>query len=324
LSPQLDLFGPSESGPDAIGASSANGYARLVDLAGRLPATIRLGTSSWAFAGWEGVMYGKPLPAPVLSCAGLANYARHPLLRTVGLDRTFYAPISADEFRRHAEQVPADFAFLVKAPQAFTAPFSYETREPSAEYLDPVPARDLFVDPCREGLGDRAGPLVFQFPPQGRAITREPVAFAGRLATFLSKLPRGPQYAVEFRDRELLVPEVMRALESAGARLCLGVHARMPPVGVQAAAATSLGPGPLVIRWNLHSGYADAEAKSRYAPFDRLVDEDPATRAAIATLAREATARADPVWIIANDKAEGSAPPALERLARAIVEPGAG
>jgi len=322
LSPQLDLFGQAaEPDPTTKGASPAERDARLVELAGRLPAPIRLGTSSWAFSGWAGVVYERHLPAPVLSREGLATYARHPLLRTVGLDRTFYAPIPEDEYRRLAQQVPAGFTFLVKAPQAFTAPFSYESREPNAEYLDPAPAGDQFIGPCMAGLREHAGPLVFQFPPQGRAITREPGAFAERLAGFLAKLPRGPLYAVELRDRELLAPEVMRALEAGGARLCLGVHARMPPVGIQAAAATSLGGGPLVIRWNLHAGFAYEEAKSRYAPFDRLVDEDPATRAAIATLAREAAARDDPVWIIANNKAEGSAPLTLERLARAIVDP---
>ncbi len=322
LSPQLDLFGQAAESDPTAGTSPAQRDAHLVELAARLPAPIRLGTSSWAFAGWAGVVYERPLPAPVLSREGLATYARHPLLRTVGLDRTFYAPIAVDDYRRLAEQVPAGFTFLVKAPQAFTAPFNYESREPNADYLDPVPAGDQFVVPCIEGLGGHAGPLVFQFPPQGRAITREPAAFAGRLAAFLSRLPRGPLYAVELRDRELLAPEVMRSLETGGARLCLGVHARMPPVGVQAAAATSLGAGPLVIRWNLHAGFAYEEAKTRYAPFDRLVDEDPATRVAIATLAREAAARGDAVWIIANNKAEGSAPLTLERLARAIVDPG--
>ena len=323
MSPQLDLFGEAaDPDPNTKGSSPAQRDARLVELAARLPAPVRLGTSSWAFSGWAGVVYDKPLPPPVLSREGLATYARHPLLRTVGLDRTFYAPIPVDEYRRLAEQVPAGFTFLVKAPQMFTAPFRYESREPSAGYLDPAPARDLFVGPCSEGLGACAGPLVFQFPPQGRAITREPAAFAERLAAFLSRLPRGPLYAVELRDRELLAPGVMRALVAGAARLCLGVHARMPPVGIQAAAATALGTGPLVIRWNLHAGFAYEEAKSRYAPFDRLVDEDPATRAAIATLVREAAARGDPVWVIANNKAEGSAPLTLERLAQAIVEPG--
>jgi uncharacterized protein YecE (DUF72 family) len=323
LSPQLDLFGPSaDPDPKARGASPAERDARLLDMAARLPAGIRLGTSSWTFAGWAGTVYERPLPAAVLSREGLATYARHPLLRTVGLDRTFYAPIPEAEYRRMAGQVPPGFTFLVKAPQMFTAATRHDSREPSPEYLAPGPARDLFVGPCAAGLGASAGPLVFQFPPQGRAVTRDPGAFADRLFRFLRALPRGPLYAVELRDRELLAPAVMHALGASGSRLCLGVHARMPPVGVQAAAATSLGPGPLVVRWNLHAGFEYEEARSRYAPFDRLVDEDPATRHAIASLAREAAARGDASWIIANNKAEGSAPLTLERLAAAIVESG--
>ena len=324
LNPQLDLFGglPSPDTAPRVDCPAGND-ARLLGIAARLPPRVRLGTSSWAFSGWAGVVYDRRLPERVLSREGLAAYARHPLLRTVGLDRTFYAPIGEDEYRRHAEQVPAGFRFLVKAPQSLTAAWLFEAREASPHFLDPRAARDLFVAPCLAGLGAAAGPLVFQFPPQGRAVTREPAAFAARLHRFLRDLPRGPTYAVELRDRELLAPETMRALGDAGARLCLSVHARMPTVQVQAAAATALGAGPLVIRWNLHAGYGYEEAKSRYAPFDRLVDEDPATRHAIAGLCRDCAARGDEAWVIANNKAEGSAPLTLERLALAILE-GAG
>lgn len=320
MNSQLDLFGhPSVPEQSREGACPAARDAELQRLASRLSPRIRLGTSSWAFSGWAGVVYDRPLPGRVLSRDGLATYARHPLLRTVGLDRTFYAPISEDDYRRHAEQVPEGFRFLVKAPQSLTAAYLFESREPSPHFMDPAAARDLFVSPCRAGLGAAAGPLVFQFPPQGRSVTRDPAAFATRLQRFLERLPDGALYAVELRDRELLGPETMRALEASGARLCLSVHARMPPVQVQAAAATSLGRGPLVVRWNLHAGFADEEAKSRYAPFDRLVDEDPATRVAIAALCRDCAARGDDAWVIANNKAEGSAPLTLERLARAIV-----
>jgi uncharacterized protein YecE (DUF72 family) len=321
LNSQLDLFDASPDPEPAAGAACpAARDAEILGLAARLSPRIRLGTSSWAFSGWAGVVYDRALPDRVLSRSGLATYARHPLLRTVGLDRTFYAPIGEDEYRRHAAQVPEGFRFLVKAPQSFTAAYHFESREPSRHFLDPAAALDLFVGPCLAGLGEAAGPLVFQFPPQGRSSTRDPGAFASRLQRFLRGLPPGALYAVELRDRELLGPETMRALAEGGARLCLGVHARMPPVQVQAAAATSLGAGPLVVRWNLHAGFAYDEAKARYAPFDRLVDEDPATRAAIAGLCRDCVARGDEAWVIANNKAEGSAPLTVERLARAIVE----
>ena len=324
MNAQLDLFGNlSAPGPAPGGECPAARDAEVLRLASLLSPRIRLGTSSWAFSGWAGVVYDRTLPERVLSRNGLATYARHPLLRTVGLDRTFYAPISEDEYRRHAEQVPEGFRFLVKAPQSLTVAYLFESREPSPHFLDPAAARDLFVGPCQAGLGASAGPLVFQFPPQGRATTRDPAAFAARLHRFLGALPSGPLYAVELRDRELVGAETMRALEASGARLCLSVHARMPPVQLQAAAATSLGAGPLIVRWNLHSGFAYEEAKSRYAPFDRLVDEDPATRIAIAGLCRDCVARGDEAWVIANNKAEGSAPLTVERLARAIVEGGA-
>lgn len=323
MNPQLDLFGQTPP-PDAASgvACPAARDARVLGLASQLSPRIRLGTSSWAFSGRAGLVYDRALPEPVLSRAGLAAYAGHPLLRTVGLDRTFYAPIGEDEFRRHAEQVPQGFRFVVKAPLVLTSAWLFESREPSPHFLDAKAARELFVAPCIAGLGAAAGPLVFQFPPQGRATTRDPAAFGSRLQRFLGGLPVGPLYAVELRDRELLGPETMRALAENGARLCLSVHARMPPVLVQAAAATSLGPGPLVVRWNLHAGFACEEAKSRHAPFDRLVDEDPATRVAIASLCRDCAERGDEAWVIANNKAEGSAPLTIERLALAIVEGG--
>jgi hypothetical protein len=77
---------------------------------------------------------------------------------------------------------------------------------------------------------------------------------------------------------------------------------------------------PLVARWNLHAGRHYAEAKADYAPFDRLVEEDLPTRTALAALARAAAAAGRDVFITINNKAEGSAPCSVARLAAAIAE----
>ena len=318
---QADLFGDLPAAAAEQMQCPADADPEVRRLASLLPGAIRLGTSSWAFPGWRGTVYDQRLPEDQLAREGLAAYARHPLLRTVGIDRSFYAALPEADFRRYAQQVPEAFRFLVKAPQSLTSERLFDRREPSPHFLDARAARDLFIEPCTAGLGSKAGPLVFQFPPLRREFTRgRRTAFADRLARFLGDLPRGPVYAVEFRDRELLASEVMQALAAAGARLCLSIHARMPPAPVQAAAATVLGPGPLVLRWNLHAGQAYEAAKARYAPFDRLVDEDPETRMAIARLCRECAAGGEDAWVIANNKAEGSAPLTLVRLARALVD----
>jgi hypothetical protein len=78
--------------------------------------------------------------------------------------------------------------------------------------------------------------------------------------------------------------------------------------------------GPLIVRWSLHGGFKYEQAKAKYEPFDRLVDEDPATRTALAELAARYAIAGQPVVIAVNNKAEGSAPLTCVKLARAIIE----
>jgi hypothetical protein len=73
------------------------------------------------------------------------------------------------------------------------------------------------------------------------------------------------------------------------------------------------------VRWNLNPRFEYEAAKARYAPFDRLVDEDSSTRESIARLVVVPTAAGHPAYVIANNKAEGSAPLTLEKLAKAVA-----
>jgi len=92
------------------------------------------------------------------------------------------------------------------------------------------------------------------------------------------------------------------------------------PVASEQARETGLDrAGMLCVRWNLHAGLAYEEARLRYAPFTRLVDEDLPNRVALARLALAATARGDPVIVTAHNEAEGSAPLTLTKLAEQIV-----
>lgn len=53
-----------------------------------LPPTVRLGTSSWSFPGWSGIVWDRRYDARTLAHHGLGAYGAHPLLRTVGVDVT--------------------------------------------------------------------------------------------------------------------------------------------------------------------------------------------------------------------------------------------
>jgi hypothetical protein len=108
-------------------------------------------------------------------------------------------------------------------------------------------------------------------------------------------------------------------LQGSGAHHCLGLHPRMPVASEQARVTGLAHAGPLVVRWNLHHGFGYEAAKARYQPFTRLVDEDIPNRVSLARLCLDAVARGQPAFVIANNKAEGSAPLTLFKLAEQIV-----
>ncbi|CAM2176128.1 DUF72 domain-containing protein [Paraburkholderia sacchari] len=348
----------------AKGVLPAEPTQDLLDLGAELPPGVRLGTSSWSFPGWRGIVYGDDYSNSKLARDGLAAYGAHPLLRSVSIDRSFYAPLTVTDYLRYAQQVPDHFRFIVKAPALITdASVRGDRGEPVSAnpcFLNADLAAREFVEPCLAGLGAKAGALVFQFPPLPDQLLADPAVFVERLSAFLAALPPlpgfastpsvdteaggapsggapsggapsggapagdGPCYAVEIRDGILLTPRFVRALRAAGVRYCVGLHARMPDPLRQAAALALMDgeapAGPLIVRWSLHSGFKYEQAKARYEPFNKLVDEDPHTRDALAELAARYAIAGQPVLITTNNKAEGSAPLTCAKLARAIVD----
>ncbi len=317
MAAQLELF--SSAGETPAVAPAAQG-ADHAELAGGLPDGLYLGTSSWSFPGWRDLLYASGCDVRTLARHGLQAYAQHPLFRAVGLDRTFHAPLTAEGYRTYVDQVPAEFRFVVKAPAACTTPRWHATsgrpHGPNRDYLDADYAVTRFLEPCLEGLGTHLGALVFQFPPQGGAVTRAPRAFASRLLAFLEALPIGPLYCVELRDAALLNEDYVAALSAAGVTHCISVHPRLPDVSEQAAVADAALQRALVVRWNLHGGFNYEQARARYRPFDRLLDPDPDTRTAIVDAAMRRLREDRPAFITVNNKAEGSAPLSVIELAR--------
>lgn len=324
---QLSLFeGNAQPGVPhrAVEIAAASVPQETRDLARQLPQGVRLGTSSWHFPGWKNLVWADTETPGDLSRYGLTAYAQHPLFGTVGVDRSFYAPLTARQYATYARQVPENFRFVVKAPSVLTSPWLFGEGsvrgKPNQQFLDASYAIEQFIEPAREGLGDKAGPLLFQFPPLGRAMTRAPERFIAQLQDFLAQLPPGLLYAVEMRDDRVITRRFFASLKETGVRYCVSVHPRMPAVAVQAAAMSGFGPGPLIVRWNLQAGYSYEEAKARFTPFDQLIEEDSATRDSIAQLCMATLASGHECTIIANNKAEGSAPLTLVKLAQAIID----
>ena len=298
-------------------------HAQHRTLREQLAAGLRLGTMSWSFAGWRGLVYGESAEPKLLADAGLTAYSKHPLLGTVEVDRSFYEPLPARYFEALSEQVPSDFRFLVKAHEDCSlqrfprhARYAKKQGEANARFLDASYAADAVVGPSAQGLGPKLGAILFQFPPQD---VGDPSAFAEKLAGFLQRLPRGVSYAVEIRNAELLTPGYASALASAGAVHAHNVWGNMPSVLQQARLIPPAARRPLIVRWLMRRGDDYEGARSRFLPFSRLVEPDLANRRDIATLLAKALAHDVPAFVVVNNKAEGCAPASIIELAREIV-----
>ncbi len=322
---QVGLFGAA---PPPVDVARLD--AETTALAQGLPREIRLGASSWTFPGWAGLVYDRAVDQKVLVEHGLAAYAKHPLLRTVGVDRTFYQPVDTATFRAWAAAVPDGFRFLVKAAEDTVLArypllnrYGERAGRRNDRCFDSTWATEHVVRPWAEGLRDRAGPLLFQVPPQNPADFGGPERFAEHLYAFLDALPPPPPtgfYAVELRNPELMTPRLAGALEATGATPALVVHPRMPDLRTQWRRLGVRDTGPVVVRWMLQRGMDYETAKARFAPFDRLAAPDPGTRETIARLCKAMAQVHRPVWVIMNNKAEGSSPLSARALAAAIRE----
>jgi uncharacterized protein YecE (DUF72 family) len=313
---QQDLFGGAlEHVPVVRSMAPADDMIRT---ARRLPKNLHLGTSSWSFPGWAGIVYAQTYGTSVLARHGLAAYAQHPLLNAVNLDSTFYKPQPAEQLGRYARDVPDDFRFVVKAYSGLTTgPQSVRGLRSGLEpvFLDAQFAVDAVIKPAVAGLGPKLGAILFQFSPLGSRFVGDPGSFIEQLRVFLAALPRGPVYAVELRDCEILGAQYETALAETGTVHCVSVHSRMPPVDQQVAQTAA----PLLIRWMLQAGDDYQSAGARFSPFNRIPAPDKLNRSRILALMKRGLSSGRDVYVLAANNAEGCAPLTLFELARTFT-----
>ncbi|MCU0697886.1 MAG: DUF72 domain-containing protein [Myxococcaceae bacterium] len=289
-------------------------------LAQRRPDHVFLGTSSWTFPGWKGLVYPGEPTMDELVAQGLETYARHPLFNTVGIDRSYYAPMTSHELATYARQLPPGFRCVMKVWSRICSYVDPRTRAPNPDFLDARRFVSDVLTPALASFKDHLGPLLFQMLPLSRGELLAPPLFVAKLEQFLAALPRGPQYAIELRNPEWMTPGYFATLARHGVAHVFNHWERMPSLGEQLAREAAFTAPFTVCRLLLPQGVGYEEAREAFAPFDRLHAPDEAMRADVVRLVELAARAKRQTWIIVNNKAEGSSPltvrALLERFAR--------
>ena len=127
---------------------------------------IRVGIGGWSYEPWCGTFYPDDLPAK-----RQLEYASRKVT-AIEINATFYRTQSPDSFRRWAAETPDDFMFAVKAHRMSTS------RKTPDEMRDSI---EWFLGSGVLELGDKLGPVNWQFPPYRRFTADYFDAFLGLL-----------------------------------------------------------------------------------------------------------------------------------------------
>jgi uncharacterized protein YecE (DUF72 family) len=157
-----------------------------------------VGTSGYSYKPWKGPFYPEDLPDKKM----LQFYGER--FRSVEINNTFYRMPKASVLEAWAQEVPADFKFVLKASQRITHKERLKESGDSVKYLLTV----------AQTLQDRLGPLLFQLPP----FLKKDVP---RLREFLALLPPPTRAAFEFRHQSWFEPDVFDLLREHKAVLCM-------------------------------------------------------------------------------------------------------
>lgn len=169
-------------------------------------AQIAIGTSGWHYPSWRGPFF----PPEVMAKHHLLYYATQ--FSTVELNGVFYRMPSEKAVEAWRDQTGEDFVFAWKASRYIT----HWTRL-SVESLDSI----RFLESRVSRLGAKAGPILFQLPPQ-LTVDRD------RLGRFVAKLPHRRRYTFEFRHPSWYAAPILRVLSDHNIALCFSDHHHAP------------------------------------------------------------------------------------------------
>ncbi|TDU71086.1 uncharacterized protein DUF72 [Prosthecobacter fusiformis] len=295
--------------------------AALAALAG---SNVYVGTSSWKYPGWAGLLYdeqryiyrGKWAKSRFeRDC--LEEYAE--VFKTVSVDAGYYQFPSPQYIAGLCGQVPDGFKFSFKVTDEITARtfpnlprYGDRGGQANPHFLNADLFQKAFLASC-EPYRDKMGVLMFEFSHFHPRDFQRGRDFVDMLDAFLGQLPKGWQYGVEVRNKSLLHPEYFAMLRSHGVTHVLNNWTHMPSVAEQLQLAGSLTCDDFTAaRFLLKPGRTFEQAVEAFKPYNATKDIYEEARQAAATLIemrRQDNLRriTKPSFLFINNRLEGNA-----------------
>ena len=190
--------------------------------------SIKLGTCSWNYPSWVGLVYSSKKPKAE---DYLAEYARK--YDTVEIDSWFYRIPEGEEVKGYLSQVPDTFTFTCKMVEDVTLTHKRDLRktgvlEVNPDFLSP----DLFfryIEAITPMLPRIEG-IILEFEYLNKLKMESLPLFIEKLDSFISRVGKGLPLAVETRNKNYLTEEYFRFLDERNLIPVFSEKLYMPPI----------------------------------------------------------------------------------------------
>jgi uncharacterized protein YecE (DUF72 family) len=226
----------------------------------------------------------------------LAFYAER--FHTVEVDSTFYACPAARTVDNWNARTPEHFVFSVKIPRTITHDkVLVDCDAELAEFLEVMGI-----------LGEKLGPIIFQFPFFGRSAFSDRHAFTDRLVPFLKKLPANHKFGIEVRNRPWLDGEFANLLRDHQIALVLQDRSWMQD-------PFELGFDPIAADWTYIRWLGDRkEIEAQTMTWDKVVVDRTAELGGWVDSCHQIMRRGVLIYAYANNHYQGHGPATIAQF----------
>jgi uncharacterized protein YecE (DUF72 family) len=164
---------------------------------------IRCGIGGWTYEPWRGVFYPEKWPQK----RELEYASRH--LSVIEINGTYYSSFKPESWAKWRADTPEGFKFAVKASR-----FCVNRKK----LTDAKPSMEIFFKQGIEELGDRLGPILWQFMATKKFDYDDFASFFDLLPRKLGALPL--QHVIEVRNETFANEKFVRLCRDHNLAIC--------------------------------------------------------------------------------------------------------
>lgn len=281
---------------------------------------IRIGTCSWKYDSWKGIIYPEKGKFNYLE-----EYSKH--YNTVEVDQWFWSlfgvkkvqPPKDTDVKAYTKSVPNDFMFSIKIPNSITLTHFYNRDKKALLKKNPhFFSPDLFdsflttLKPMKKNLG----PLMFQFEYLNKQKMSGLAEFIDRFEAFLETVDKKYLYGVEIRNPNYLKKPLFEFIKRNKLVIVFLQGYYMPPIKSLFNEFKEYIKGTTIIR--LHGPDRSGIEKKTGGDWSKIVEPKDEELGDVADIVNYLKKKKVDIWVNVNNHYEGSAPLTIQKIQKLI------